>query len=130
MMWQGWPFERVVLLFTALALLMITVQVYIFHSRQNFRHPAMWLPILGAPAIAVFLILLVIDNVFLARALAGLFLIIGIIFGLIGSFYHIRGIGERVDGYRMENILVGPPLILPIMISALSILGLLALYWR
>lgn len=129
-MWTEWSFQQITMLFTALALLMTTVQVYIYHHRQNFRHPAMWLPILGAPVIAIFLVLLLFTNSPAIRTLTALFLFIGVIAGGIGGFYHIRGIGQRVNGYKMENVLVGPPLILPFMISALSVLGLLALYWR
>ena len=128
-MWPEWSFQRIAMLFTALALLMITVQVYIYHYRQNFRHPAMWLPILGAPVIAIFLILLVLANSPIIRTLTVFFLFVGVIAGGIGGFYHIRGIGQRVDGYKIQNVLVGPPLVLPFMISALSILGLLAIYW-
>ena len=43
---------------------------------------------------------------------------------------HIRGVGERVDGYKLRNFLIGPPLTLPALITAVSLLGLIALYWE
>lgn len=49
-MWDGWPISRILFLFTGLALLMITVQVSIFHYRQNFRHWAQYVPVIGAIA--------------------------------------------------------------------------------
>ncbi len=52
-MWNGWPLSRVILLFTSLALLVIFVQVTLFHYRQNFRHWAMWGPVIGAPVIGL-----------------------------------------------------------------------------
>lgn len=127
---KSWPFERIAMLFTGLALLMITLQVAIFHYRQNFRHPAMWLPVLGGPTLGAVLILNAFFRSPLLKTITTIFLFVGLIEGMIGTFYHVRGIGQRVNGYRLENVLVGPPVVLPVMISAMSILGLLALYWR
>jgi hypothetical protein len=40
------------------------------------------------------------------------------------------GVGQRVGGFsQSQNFLVGPPIVLPLMMSAISALGLLALYW-
>lgn len=53
----------------------------------------------------------------------------GMVAGLIGFYKHFRGVGQRVDGYRLHNFLVGPPVILPLFVSAFSALALLALHW-
>ena len=55
---------------------------------------------------------------------------LGVASGLVGFFYHVRGVGQRVDGYVLRNFLVGPPIILPLMFSALGVVGLFAAYWR
>jgi ABC-type spermidine/putrescine transport system permease subunit II len=55
---------------------------------------------------------------------------VGILAGVYGSYMHIHGVGERVGGFEMRNFLVGPPLTLPAIISAVSLLGLIALYWE
>lgn len=48
-----------------------------------------------------------------------------------GGYLHINGIGERVGGFgETQNFLTGPPPTLPLMVLAMSVLGLLALYWR
>jgi lysylphosphatidylglycerol synthetase-like protein (DUF2156 family) len=129
-MWNNWPIARVILLFTGLALLLIFIQVTLFHYRQNFRHWAMWLPVLGSPAIGLAALWLSLSNSPGIRNVTTVFLIIGLIAGLIGFFYHFRGVGQRVGGYKMPNFLAGPPIILPLMITAICILGLIALYWR
>lgn len=61
-MWQGWPIERVLLLFVALAFVLLAVQVTMFHSRQNFRHWAMLIPVIELPLFAVAAIILTFVN--------------------------------------------------------------------
>jgi lysylphosphatidylglycerol synthetase-like protein (DUF2156 family) len=129
-MWTDWPISRVIFLFTGLALLLIFIQVTLFHYRQNFRRWAMWLPVLGSPAVGLVALWLTVNHSPGVRNVAVIFLIVGAIAGLIGFLYHFRGVGQRVGGYKMSNFLVGPPIILPLMITALSALGLIAVYWR
>lgn len=61
--------------------------------------------------------------------LVAVLLAAGVLAGMFGSVMHIRGVGERVGGYEMRNFLIGPPLTLPGMVTAMSILGLIAMYW-
>ncbi|ACV62757.1 conserved hypothetical protein [Desulfofarcimen acetoxidans DSM 771] len=130
-MWNGWPITRVILLFTGLALLMISLQVTIFHYRQNFRHWAMYGPVVGGPVIGILSIALSLYNLPQLRNLLAILFFLGILLGVVGSALHFSGIGQRVGGYgESQNFLVGPPLTLPIMVAAMSILGLIALYWR
>lgn len=130
MIWEGWPLSRVLIVFVGLAFLMITVQVTLYHYRQNFRHWAQWVPVLGAPLFgAVALAAGFVNQLWLVWVL-GVFLGIGFIAGIFGFVLHVEGVGERVDGYNLNNFLVGPPVVLPLMIAAMSLLGLLVLYWR
>jgi hypothetical protein len=127
--WNGWPFERVAILLTSLGFLLIFVQVTLLHYRQNFRHWAQWLPVIALPILAAVGLLLSASNTEWVRS-AFLVLCVGdIIGGLFGFYLHLRGVGKRVDGYRLQNFLVGPPVILPLTISALSLLALLAVCW-
>lgn len=130
MIWTGWELARIMVLLAGLANLMIFLQVTLFHYRQNFRNAAMWLPVIGALGIGVAAVLFALLN---AAALAGLvktLLWVGLVAGLIGFYYHFRGVGQRVDGFVFRNFLVGPPVILPLMISAVAVIGLFGLYWR
>ncbi|HBX22156.1 MAG TPA: hypothetical protein DEF34_00750 [Desulfotomaculum sp.] len=130
-MWDGWPISRILFLFTGLALLMITVQVSIFHYRQNFRHWAQYGPVIGAPLIGIFALLLSMYNLPVLRTILAVLLFAGVALGVTGTVLHITGIGQRVGGYgESQNFLIGPPLTLPAMVAAMSILGLIALYWR
>lgn len=129
-MWDGWPISRVIVLFAAMASLLIFIQVTLFHYRQNFRHWAMWGPVLATPIIGLLLLTLVFYNIPLLRTVTGIFCAVGVLSGLVGFGFHVEGVGERVDGYRMQNFLVGPPVILPLMVAAISTLGLIGLFWR
>ena len=129
-MWEGWPIARVILLFLAVVFIAIFVQVTMFHYRQNFRHWAQWLPVLGAPLLGLVSLLLVFYVTPLLILSAGIFYAVGALAGLTGLTLHTTGVGERVGGYNLENFLVGPPVILPMMVLSRSVLGLIALYWR
>lgn len=128
--WTGWPLHRAVVLFDGFAFLVIFVQVTLFHYRQNFRHWAMWGPVIGAPLIGLFALVMALTNARLMLWPTIVLMAVGLVEGLMGTYLHIRGVGQRVDGYKLQNFLIGPPATLPLMVSALSVLGLLGLGWR
>jgi lysylphosphatidylglycerol synthetase-like protein (DUF2156 family) len=130
MRWIGWPLSRILLLFTGLAFLMLALQVYLFHSRQNFRRWVMWGPVIEAPLLGGLALIIAIFN--LSSLVTAFTVLDGIaaLAGLGGFYYHFAGVGERVDGYKLQNFLVGPPVVMPLLFTAISVLGLLALHWR
>ncbi|MGA9174715.1 MAG: hypothetical protein WBZ33_12165 [Thermoactinomyces sp.] len=130
MYWNGWPLERMVILFISLAFLMISIQVTLFHYRQNFHQKSMWIPVIAGP---IFFVVGLIFSFYRVSWLSTLFVILmwlGVIDGLIGFYYHFRGVGVRVGGWALRNFLIGPPIILPLMFTALSAFALIAIYWR
>lgn len=130
-MWIGWPIDRVILLFTGIAFLMISLQVTMFHYRQNFRHWAMYGPVVAGPVLGVLAVLLAFYNLPVLRGVLAVLFFAGLALGVTGSVLHIYGVGQRVGGYQQsQNFLIGPPLTLPAMVAAMSVLGLIALYWR
>ncbi len=127
---NGWPLARVIILFTGLAFLLIGLQVTMFHSRQNFRNWTMWTPVIASPVVGLLAIVIGFYNLAILRQLFVVLAAVTALAGLGGFYLHLTGVGERVDGYRTENFLVGPPITLPLMLSALGVLGLIAIYWR
>lgn len=127
-MWAGWPIDRVLYLFVGVVFLAVFVQVTLYHWRQNFRHWAMWIPVLATPALSLAALFLTWQELPWLRALLGALAGIGVVGGLVGTYYHIAGVGERVDGYTLNNFMVGPPPTLPLMVTALSVLALIGLY--
>ena len=127
--WNGWPLDRIFLLFIGIAFIMLFVQVTLFHYRQNFRHWSMWVPVIETPLIGILLLIYSFYNRGWFSGVLTVTLIIAFISGLYGSYLHIKGVGNRVGGFELRNFLVGPPLMLPGMMGALSLLGLIALHW-
>ena len=130
MNWHLWSMDRTLILFVGLAFLAIGIQVTMFHYRQNFHNKFMWVPVISAP---IFFIIAVILAWYNAHWLRNLFLVLmwlGVLFGLVGFYFHFRGVGIRVGGWALRNFLIGPPIILPLLFSAMSVLGLIAIYWE
>ncbi|WP_047152347.1 hypothetical protein [Aneurinibacillus tyrosinisolvens] len=129
MYWNDWPFQRIVFLFTGIAFLMMFIQVTLFHYRQNFRHWSMWIPVLATPLFGLLLLFLTAYNAPWLRVTLAVLLGVGSAAGVYGSYQHMSGVGERVGGYELRNFLTGPPVMLPGIITALSLLGIAAIYW-
>lgn len=130
MFFLKWPLSRVLLVFLSLAFLLLFLQVALFHSRQNFRHWAMWTPVVEAPIASLLLLTLALYPSALLKTITTLFLGVGTLSGLGGFALHTQGVGQRVGGYTGDNLQVGPPVALPLMMAALGGLGLLAIHWR
>ena len=128
MNWNAWPLERWSILFVSVAFLMLGVQVFLFHYRQNFHNKAMWTPVIEAPIIFISGIVLVMYRTDAAATVWVWLMYIAVISGFVGFYYHTRGLGKRVGGYELRNFLIGPPTMLPLMLSALGAFGLIAIY--
>lgn len=118
---------RALYLLTGLGFLVVGAQVTLFHYRGNFRSRAMWLPVISAPLLGLILLYQWIATPAWLMTPLRWILWLELLGGLIGSYYHIRGITQRMGGFKLANVLTGPPLFLPGLLSYLSILGLIAL---
>lgn len=90
----------------------------------------MWIPVIATPIFGLGLLLYTYYNAAWLLFVLTVLLAVGMAAGAFGSYMHIHGVGERVGGYELRNFMIGPPLTLPAMITALSLLGLFALYWE
>jgi len=127
--WDGWPFERIALIFTGLAFGMITIQVFLMHLGGAFHKWQMWSPVLYGPVLMILGLGLGV-KMSAEAATAGLVLFgIGLLGGLGGALYHLKAIGQYIMGYTLRNYVEGPPLVLPAMFAAMSAFGMLAVYW-
>jgi len=54
--------------------------------------------------------------------------------GLLGEYYHARGVGRRPGGYAHDtavyNLAMGPPIVAPGLMSIVGALGILAAVLR
>ncbi|MDD2421557.1 MAG: hypothetical protein PHC60_00040 [Heliobacteriaceae bacterium] len=125
---SSWSTGQILIAFTAVAFLLVTIQVTLFHYRQNFRHYAMWGPVIGLPLAALAGLMLTWQNTPFWYWVFLVLLWVELASGLVGFYLHSRGITQRVGGWGINNVLIGPPPVLPLMVSALAVLGLFALY--
>ncbi|MFB7817039.1 hypothetical protein [Paenibacillus chitinolyticus] len=130
MIWNAWTLDRSVILFTAFAYLFIAAQVTLSHYRQNFHRKVMLIPVITAPLYFLVGLLAVLLNRTWLLCLFHIGMWLGILTGLAGLYLHIRGVGKRVGSYAFRNFLIGPPVLMPLLYSALGILGLIAVYGR
>jgi hypothetical protein len=53
----------------------------------------------------------------------------GVLDGLVGIYEHVRGVAGRIGGFSLRNLMAGPPILLPVTFTALSVSGGLAVLW-
>jgi hypothetical protein len=128
--WDGFELGRAVLLFTAVAYVVVWIQVSLFHWAGAFKHWAMWGPVFATPVIALGAVLGAIARDGVLGWIALALLAVGAIEGLVGLYYHLTGMHYQVGGFSTRNLLSGPPPMLPIAYAAIGVLGVGALLWN
>ena len=128
---QHGTFERSLSGLTAVAAAVTTAEIYVEHYRASFGNKMMWSPILVTPPVVV----AGIGGIFSRRwAKTWLPLTAGIyaLNGLVGEYYHARGVGRRPGGWSLAsyNVPMGPPILAPGLMSIVGFLGLLAALLR
>ncbi len=123
--------QRTMAILAGFASIVSGFEAYTQHQRGHFWSRWMWTPVgltpfmMAATAAAVF-----------SRRAARLFLPVvslsSLVDGLIGFGYHLRGIGRLPGGYKLGryNIVIGPPIFAPLLMSSVGVLGLLASFFR
>lgn len=124
-------FQRVMALATALAALCSGLEALSSHYKNAFASRVEWTPILLTPAL-VFASVGALWNRAIAGVLLPLTSALALGDGMLGCFYHARGILRRPAGARLPlyNLLYGPPIFAPLLFAATGLLGLLASFLR
>ncbi len=129
------PFTRdqLVLVMMAVNLFFLSVDIYLAHSISGTIVPNEWIPIIFGVvggALLVLAGLIALRNRPLATIIATVTLLISIVVGLLGAYFHwIRGIlptgpvGQRVT---LDLLVWAPPIFGPLMYSFVGIFGLSA----
>jgi hypothetical protein len=128
--WDGWELGRIILAFSALLYAGIWVQVSMFHWAGGFRKAAMWGPVVATPIIVAGALIGVGSRDAPFGWIAASLLAFGVLDGLIGIYFHFRGVESYVGGLTsVRNFLSGPPPVLPLAYSLVGLLGLIGLLW-
>jgi len=120
-------FQRAMGAATALAAFFSGVESLYSHYKNEFTFRIEWTPILLTPAI-IFAGIGTVWSRTIARTLLPLTSALAVINGMLGFFYHARGILRRPGGLKLPwyNLIYGPPIFAPLLYAATGFLGLLA----
>jgi hypothetical protein len=126
-------FERTLSGLTAFSAVVTTGEIYLEHYRASFGNKMMWSPIVVTPPVVVAGIGGVFSRRWAKRYLpiaAGIYTANG----LIGEYYHARGVARRPGGFSeptaVYNLAMGPPIMAPGLMSIVGLMGLLAAVLR
>ncbi|MFZ0216741.1 MAG: hypothetical protein WAM30_12470 [Candidatus Dormiibacterota bacterium] len=128
---QTGHFERSLSGLTAAAALVTTAEIYFEHYRASFGNKMMWSPIVVTPPVIV----AGIGGVFSRRWAKTALPVTAAIYtlnGLVGEYYHARGVARRPGGWKEAsyNVPMGPPLMAPGLMTIVGAMGLLAAVLR
>jgi hypothetical protein len=120
-------FQRTLATLTALSVFFSGIEAFYFHQKNAFAYRIQWTPIITTPLLMA-ACFGAIWNRTMARVFLPLTSTIAVLNGLVGFFYHARGVRRRAAGTQklFHNIMYGPPIIAPLMFSASGCVGLLA----
>ncbi|MDQ3823834.1 MAG: hypothetical protein M3321_11420 [Actinomycetota bacterium] len=127
--WSGWDFQRFYLLFVAVAFALLGLQVLLFHWRAAFKKWTMYGPVVLAPVLAAAGVVGALTRDGWLGWAALVVFAFGVVDGLVGIYEHGHGIAERIGGFSLRNLVAGPPVLLPLMFTALAFSGGLAVVW-
>jgi hypothetical protein len=126
-------FERSLSGLTAFAAALTTAEIYLEHYRASFGNKMMWSPIVVTPPVMI----AGIGGIFSRRWAKTYLPITAVIYtanGLLGEYYHARGVARRPGGYSGPtlgyNLAMGPPIMAPGLMTVVGGMGILAAVLR
>ena len=112
---------------TAVTALLNGAEALYSHYKNNFSYRIQWTPVLLSPVVIAAGVGAVFSRT-IARTLLPIASALALINGMVGFFYHARGVSRRAGGLKhpIYNVLYGPPIFAPLLYAATGFLGLLA----
>ena len=120
-------FQRSLSLITAFSSLLSGLEVTYEHYIGSYSQRIMYTPVFIS--IALFIAgVWGTFNRWVARVVLPIVSLITVIDGIIGFIFHVRGIQRKPGGWRIPivNIVMGPPILAPILFATSGFLGLIA----
>ena len=101
------------------------------HYKDNFQFRVQWSPLIVTPLLAGAAIASVFSERCARTALPAASAT-AMLNGVIGTYYHVRGIGRKAGGFKkpLYNTLYGPPIFAPMLFAAAGLLGMMAYLMR
>lgn len=120
-------FQRIMGVAAAISAFFSGFEALYSHYKNSFTYRIEWTPILLTPAV----MLAGFGSIWskwMGRVLLPFTSALALLSGMIGLYYHLRGLVRRPGGLKkpLYNLLYGPPIFAPLLFSATGFLGLLA----
>ncbi len=124
-------FQRTKAIITAFSAIVSGYEAYSQHQRGAFKNKLMWTPVLLVPPVVAAAGAAVVNHK-AARRFLPLASAASLIDGIVGFIYHIRGIRHLPGGFKLGlyNVVIGPPIFAPLLMSIVGVLGGIASYLR
>jgi hypothetical protein len=120
-------FQRSLALVAGISAVLSGLEVTYQHYRSGFGQQVMYSPVILSPLLLVAGISAVFSRR-AARVALPLASLVTMIDSAVGFYFHIRGIARKPGGWRIPvvNIVMGPPLLAPILFGLSGYLGIVA----
>jgi hypothetical protein len=124
-------FQRSLSLIVAATSVASGLEVGYEHYKGSYSNPIMYTPVALSGALAGAALLGVLNG-WSARVILRTVSIVTLADGVIGFFFHVRGVARKPGGWKLPvtNIVMGPPIFAPLLFGTSAYLGLVASYLR
>jgi hypothetical protein len=124
-------FQRSLSLVVAVTSVASGLEVGYEHYKGSYSNPVMYTPVVLSGALAGAGVLGFLNS-WCARVVLRFVSAATLVDGIVGFFFHIRGIARKPGGWRLPvtNIVMGPPIFAPLLFGTSAYLGLMASYLR
>lgn len=120
-------FQRSLALVTAFASLLGGLEVTLEHYRGSYSQQVMYTPVFLSAALAVAGVGAALNR-WAARVLLPVASLLLLVDGVLGFYFHVRGVARKPGGWRVPvmNVIMGPPLFAPLLLALNGYLGVIA----
>ena len=124
-------FQRSLALITGMASLLGGLEVAYEHYRGSYSQRVMYTPVILSAVLMVVSFVSVFSRR-VARTLLPVSALVMLVDGLVGFFFHVRGIARKPGGWRIPifNLIMGPPVFAPLLLGMSGFLGIITAFLR
>lgn len=124
-------FQRSLSLITAFSSLLSGLEVTYEHYIGSYSQQIMYTPVFLSLMLCIAGVWAVFSR-WAARIFLPIVSLVTIVDGIVGFYMHIRGIARKPGGWRIPvfNIVMGPPLLAPLLFATSGFLGLITAFLR
>lgn len=128
---RGGYFQRSLCLIVSTTSVASGLEVSYEHYKGSYSNPVMYTPVILSAALAGAGLLGAVNRA-AARSVLRVVSVLTLADGIIGFFFHIRGVERKPGGWKLPvtNIIMGPPIFAPLLFGTSAYLGLMASYLR